>query len=343
MCPCVFHLLLDVIEAAQPVPSAPVAPQSRSTLSLQSSSAIDAHPPQLPAAEKIHHCKRGQSIPGWWPGHTAAGDKQLPQPLSSPPMLQPDVSPKSVTHARQPSLLPLLLIDFLHIHSWQCESQAWTQRLSHDSPIFTGENLSAFKQPCFTHHSLRNKTQILSFNSAPASHFISKPSQHLWACTSLTSSPSHARQHCSLTFPPLEHLRYAFVAPAVWFMARTYLRESKKVWAAAERWHAGVSSLGLPGSRSQPLTRSSLGAQRFVASPRSSPVQPDQNFSQLGLSWVRVRRSELRSVDTLAGLSALTSSRRPSSAFLRDNCASAEAAAAAAAGGGGWTSEGDGM
>lgn len=33
----------------------------------------------------------------------------------------------------------------------------------------------------------------------------------------------------SLTFPPLEHLRYAFVAPAVWFMAENLCEKAIKV------------------------------------------------------------------------------------------------------------------
>lgn len=76
--PGVLHLWSTQLGSVQP---APVDPRSRSTLSFLSSSAIDAHQPQICAAEEIHHCKRGQSSPGWSPGHTAAGDKQLPEPL----------------------------------------------------------------------------------------------------------------------------------------------------------------------------------------------------------------------------------------------------------------------
>lgn len=48
----------------------------------------------------------------------------------------------------------------------------------------------------------------------------------------------------SLTFPPLEHLRYALVAPAVWFMVRTSAKQWHKVTdgleVEAESWEQAM-------------------------------------------------------------------------------------------------------
>lgn len=86
------------------------------------------------------------------------------------------------------------------------------------------------------------------------------------------------------------------------------------------------SGAELPGTRSWPLARSWSCVQRFVWSPSSSPVTPDQNFSDSAARRCGFDVSGFAPLHALGGLPALTRSRRPSSASLRTNCASAEAA-----------------
>lgn len=74
---------------------------------------------------------------------------------------------------------------------------------------------------------LRNITLRKHNFSLPTFRFTSKPCQHF--SVSARAPPAATVTRASLTFPPLEHLRYAFVAPAVWFMAGNDLRESDKV------------------------------------------------------------------------------------------------------------------
>lgn len=121
-------------------------------------------------------------------------------------------------------------------------SRAWHDPNEH-TPIFTRGNL-CFQYKRANPPVLRTVPCVKASLAQPfklctniSRHLQAEPTL-LRARTGLSNSTSNAQKHFSLTFPPLEHLRYAFVAPAVWFMAGNYLRESNKVWAAAKRENA---------------------------------------------------------------------------------------------------------
>lgn len=102
-------------------------------------------------------------------------------------------------------------------------------------------------------------------------------------------------------------------------MAGTYLREKAgKFEPQPSGEDAGVRGVGLPGPAAARADSTVL--------PEVVQLNPWRTFLDSECFGFGFAASELRSVHTLAGLPAITGSRRSSSAFLCDNCASAEAA-----------------
>lgn len=91
--------------------------------------------------------------------------------------------------------------------------------------VYPGLNLQHLQSAQTRNNPARWKQPLQSFSSA------CKPPVSLPCCPKSCTMPGRTQKAACLvqistslnilTFPPLEHLRYALVAPAVWFMAKT--------------------------------------------------------------------------------------------------------------------------